>query len=625
VLVVPDEWVIDPLVVQRLSRQLCRAPSHVAGVATGSGPLAAGASYRVHAERLMLQPSATITERASGLVRGAVLLRPTARYELVDDGVMVDDGPLLVDHGTHAHDPWQRYQDIATATVLGRPPFPSRPVVLVVVGDPDEGLDDWARRLVNDLVRNDVEARLASPAPTRGLHLTHPVLPDETGFRALRPDVVVTVDDAARTKFASWAGGGRSTLQIDVRSVSGSDPEVVSWRLGADHGPLRARIGRRVDPAALARCVNRLLAGPFPVPPLRPGDVEVDLARHTPDSRPVVRRTRSIGVVTGVVDTAGQRRIEGLVDHLIARSHRAEVIPIEPRPDPIDLDVVVLRGATTHPGALPIAEARASAGRPTLVDIAPSDVMIDGDDVDLTDAARELLAVCGHGLTPSAAVRELARAAGARAMMLPTLVSRPRAGALKQARAGASADRDDPVIGWFVGASGHPESEHTEVVATALRELLGEHDRMSVQLVGDPEKMPGALTTHPRVRTASGPVDGRVTATWVVQVWTPAALSVAVAGDLAPFVDASYVGVPTVMALQNRPAIDGYVHPELVVSAPEEADGWASALRPFVTTDESEWRGEEAIRRIEGLFGGRASAAITERLLGWIFYRGDQR
>lgn len=624
-LALPDEWVIDPLVTQRLFGQLRAAPSHIVGVATGAGPLPPGSSYRVHAERMMLQPRSALTEQGPGPLPGAVLLRRDADVELSLDGVVINAGSVLVDHGTHAYDPWQPYRDLHAATVLGRPPFPSRPVVLVVVGDPDEGLDDWARRLVNDLVRLGVEARLAIPAPTRGLHLTHPALPNVESFRALAPDVVLTVDDEARSRVAEWIGGARSGVVIDVAGARTADIELVPWRVGQNRSRLRARVGRNVDAAELRDLVNRLLAGPFPIPALRPTDVEVELRKVAPDTTAVSRRTRTVAIVAGVLDTAGRRRVEGLVDHLEARGHKAEVITVESTSSSLPpADVVILRNATAHPETARLVDDRRRSGQLTLVDVAPSDVLVADDSVALTAEARALLSACGHAITPSAAVREQAIATGARVLIVPTLLSRPRAGALKQAR--SAGDDGQPVIGWFVGTSGHPAPEHADVVAKALRVLLAEHDLLRIDVVGDPGQMPASLISHPRAQVLAGLADSRRVSTWAAQVWTPAALHVALAGDLAPYVDASYVAVPTVLAAQNRPAIDGYVHPDLVVCHPDDPEGWADLLRPLlVDPQQREHRGQEAVRRIEGLFGGRASTAVIERFLGWLYYRGDAR
>ena len=193
VLAMPDGWVIDDLARERLARQLTRAPRHFEGVVAESGPLPCGASYRVHAERLCLRPLSDAAETSRDELEGAVLLRPGVAFKTRNGGVQVH-GKLLVDPGAHVHDPWRPPGPIEAASRLGRLPFPRRPVVVFLACEPDVEVLDWARSLVNNLVRRDVEGRLAMLEISEGLHLTQPCLPSEESIRTLKPDVIVALD-----------------------------------------------------------------------------------------------------------------------------------------------------------------------------------------------------------------------------------------------------------------------------------------------------------------------------------------------------------------------------------------------------------------------------------------------
>jgi hypothetical protein len=273
-LVHPEGWVLDWITRDRLARQLRRADPAVDGIVAPATELPAGASFRVHAERCALRPvdaleplgSATTADATS--VRGALLVRPGVRCTVEGDVVAAPGAHLLVDPGTHAHDPWQPPTALVDASPAARPPFPWRPVVAVVVCGPDPDPDrlDWARSMVNALLRRDVEGRLAVTAAPEGLHLTRPCLASPASLEALAPDVVVAADDAAREAAPGWCRR-RSTVVVEVADDPLLGVELVSWRLGRAQGRLRARIGERVAPATVADLARRLSAGPQPEPP----------------------------------------------------------------------------------------------------------------------------------------------------------------------------------------------------------------------------------------------------------------------------------------------------------------------------------------------------------------------
>ena len=283
-LVVPEGLVIDESARERLERQLARAAPGVIGIAAESAALAPGASYRVHAEWTALDSPWTSAAAGSGAraaapVRGAVLVRPNVEFAVRDGRVEVDGGAVLVDPGAHVHDPFRAIGPLEPASERGRPPFPRRPVVVFLAGDSQldasaEARADWMRRLVNRLVRRDVEARIAVPhlpASEAGsgpaLHLTRPCLAGEATIRALAPDVVVTLDATAAARIGAWCAGNRSTVVVAFDETLDDPMELVSWNIEHASGRLRARIGPRVDAPAFASLVVRLCAGPHPAPP----------------------------------------------------------------------------------------------------------------------------------------------------------------------------------------------------------------------------------------------------------------------------------------------------------------------------------------------------------------------
>ena len=85
-----------------------------------------------------------------------------------DGRVEVAGGTLLVDPGAHVHDPFRPDRHARRGvSEQGRPPFPRRAVVVFLGCEPPADAE-WVRRLVNRLVRRDVEARIATPEPAAG-------------------------------------------------------------------------------------------------------------------------------------------------------------------------------------------------------------------------------------------------------------------------------------------------------------------------------------------------------------------------------------------------------------------------------------------------------------------------
>src|SRR4051794_31233675 len=171
--VLPEGWMISPIAVERLRRQLQRAPADVDAVVAPVVELVPGASFRVAAERAVISAWDTDVSVSTSLF-GAVVARPGVEVEILDDRVVIPDAVVIVDPGAAVHDPWRVPLDVLPALSLARSPFPCRPVALFLGLEDDPYLADWTRRMVNELVEHQTEARIAVPAPTAGLHLTRP-------------------------------------------------------------------------------------------------------------------------------------------------------------------------------------------------------------------------------------------------------------------------------------------------------------------------------------------------------------------------------------------------------------------------------------------------------------------
>src|SRR5207248_433523 len=173
--------------------------------------------------------------------------------------------------------------------------------------------------------------RIAALGVWTGRSLTRPVRPGEASFRALAPDIVVTMDAAAAARVDDWCAGDRATVVVawdpDLR-----DPmELVSWQIGRASGRLRARIGPRVESPAFASLVGRLCAGPQPMPPVdRGGPLARTAVREQWTSRPGDDDARAHCVIlTGAVDEAGLARAAGFADSFEAAALRVLVAPID--------------------------------------------------------------------------------------------------------------------------------------------------------------------------------------------------------------------------------------------------------------------------------------------------------
>ena len=167
----PPELYLDEAARLRLERQMDRAPEGTVGIVAPRVAIPPGSSARTAAERAAMTPLDELTEVTDLDIDGAVLLRAGVDFELTPTRVQVARGPLLVDRGAATFDPWRPLGAGEAADPTGRPPFPWRPVVLMLGLEPDLDLAEAARGLANALLDREVEARLALPEAPEGSYL----------------------------------------------------------------------------------------------------------------------------------------------------------------------------------------------------------------------------------------------------------------------------------------------------------------------------------------------------------------------------------------------------------------------------------------------------------------------
>jgi hypothetical protein len=626
-MVIPEGLVIDVVARDRLARQLERQPARVAGVAAEVGELPPGASYRVHAEWRSLEPLSACIE-SSAAVRGAVLLRPNVRFE-VSDGLVGVDGELVVDLGAHVHDPRTHQGPLLDASELGRPPFPRRPVVVFAATETDPALAEWARRMVNRLVRREVEGRLAFPAAGDGLHLTRPCLSGAESIRALAPDVIVTLDAGAAAQAARWCDADRSTFVIELVDDLAITHRLVSWQIARARGRVRAQISRRVGAPNLVTLVRRLCAGPQPLPPTDEAADEAGrrVVRENWGARVATRPT--CVVVTGTPSSALSARLEGLIDQFEASGVRVACVPAEqglPQ-GARRATLVVLVGVGGSESVTKLIAERREQQLATVLDVGPAAVPATNDEASaaaVSPMVAKLAVECGYAMTPTEAVRNALRDMPLRSLRVPAMVSRARSSALRNAGV-ASELQDGRVVGWYVGSAGEPGGDYLDAVAEGLAKVLADLADARVDIVGDDDCIPPALRNHERVSVISSWPEPERVAGWALHVWTPRIIGREIMDDLGKLIEASFAGVPSVLPLPARRAMDGVVAKDVVVSRYNEPDGWMQTVRRVLDDDRK--RAEfavEARRWSQTVHGAEASRAAVNRLLGWAQYRGTE-
>jgi hypothetical protein len=558
-------------------------------------------------------------------------LRPGVGADHLGDGVTMD-ATILRDRGAYVHDPRREPGGLEVASERGRPPFPRRPVVVLVACEVDPDTAIWARDLVNELLGHDVEARLALPEVVAGPHLTRPCRSCAASLRALRPDVVVALDAVAGEQAPRWCRDDRSTVVVEFAAHLDERTAIVPWRIGRAAGRLRARIGPTVDAATFAGLVQRLCAGPHPIPPSdRPGGGPNDEAAtrhragrtHTSD-RP--QRSSEI-VLTGTTDAIRSPRVEALASQLAAGGVASTIAPAGRATTAREAGLVLLVGTPTSDAVDGLLSARHAAGKATVAQLLPADVAHDADDARdaaaprLTARAAELAVRCGRIVSPPGVVHAAATALGVRAHVLATLLAATRADALRQAWTKRVLRRSGAVtIGWQLAPARRLDGPYLSAVATALARVLDERPDARLELVGDDDAVPAQLRSRGQV-LISRAASPEMLAGWSMHVWTPALLRDCFDDDLGPFVETSHAGVPSVLPAPGRAVIDGYVNAELVVSDWEAADGWVAAVHRLLDDEGARSaRAREAANWSHAIHGPNASMAAVHRFLGWASY-----
>ena len=99
----------------------------------------------------------------------------------------------------------------------------------------------------------------------------------------------------------------------------------------------------------------------------------------------------------------------------------------------------------------------------------------------------------------------------------------------------------------------------------------------------------------------------------------------AVADETQPLVDASAVGVPTVLGKPIQAALGGLPSPGLLVEGLDRTDDWIAPLRSLLG-DEMRWSREsrEAMRSFDAMHGPAGSDVAVNRFLGWAMYSKEQ-
>jgi hypothetical protein len=289
-------------------------------------------------------------------------------------------------------------------------------------------------------------------------------------------------------------------------------------------------------------------------------------------------------------------------------------------------DLVILAGVAPSPDLDALLAARHAAQLRTAIDLNAGDLDVAPSQgrpgPALTPTAAALSEACELVMSPAGALHTAARASGRYALVVPTVLTRARAAALRDARA----DLDPAavrVIGWRVGRPDGSRPGYDAAAAEGIARILTEHgDR--VEIVGDVDAVPAELRGHDRVTVVTEP-DAQTIAGWAVHVWTPTLLDGEIVDDARMFEEASCAGVPTVMTAAAGAGVDGYVSPHVLVESCDRGDDWYDALHHVLDDPARRTRrAHEAARRADALDSPAASKAVVTRIMGLARYRFER-
>jgi len=620
-LAVPEGWRVEPLALARMRETLDASGPDIVGVAALAAPLLPGSSHRVLAEWSVLDDGEP-TAAPPGALAGAVLLRAGTRHEIVDGGVVVTGGSVVVDPRARVHDPYVDPGPVAAAAPEGRSPFPNRPVVVLLSSDADAERAAWAGRLADALLDVDVEARVATAATTSTSRLTRACLPTAESLATLRPDVVVALDGTAVEQAHTWCAGIRATVVVrlddDVAGI-----ELVPWRLGVSQGRLRALVGPDVDAPALARLVNRLASGPLPGLPV---DVDQPIPLGSVRRRRLRSVAPSVAVVRAALDDTSQRRAHDVAELWQDTQEAVVMADADAPPAAVaDAELLVVVGATWPPPLLEMVASRRAAGLRTIVDVRRSDLE-DVDDEwddrprDVRPEAEAALASASRATFASTALQQRTMLGPVPRLVLPTPLPLAIAEAAAEHRRAA---RDgELVVGWHLGGApdGSAGTALDQAVAEGLFDVLDAAPGVRVELFGDVGRAPAALTYDERVSAVAGQRVGVQIAELSLLVWTPCASDV-IDGVHHEVLLAIASGVPVQWATPAAVSVGWLPSPALDPTMACEAESWAELLARLLD-DESERAALTAAARelaaglVDPVALRQHGAALRERMSG---------
>ena len=628
-LVVPGDLHVEPVAVARLHRALRRAPAGVAGVVALVDAPPAGSSATVHAERCAARHSDGEGDGADRIapgaqVRGVALVRTEAAVAAVGPDHLTAGAPLTVDRGAVAHDPWH-LPPREVASPLARPAYPRRPVVLFLACEPDVAAADTARALANGLLRREVEARLAVPEVPSGLHLSVPCAPERASVDALRPEVVVALDERALEAAERWCADLPTTTLVEMTVEITDQIERIGGTLD-DDGRRRARIGRLCPIDALAALVARLVSGPQPGAPVvatptareTAGEIAREIARENDGEPPAVavaaptRRTPALPPTAPAVAVVGTSPAD-------ATHWLGEVLGAPTDGGDPERANLVLVAADRPTAGRELAAARAR-GAHTLAVRDPA----------TSRAAPAALAALAR--TATGVVVPSAADAAALGDEVAVLVARPGLpGSLVDRLLAAPVAGVRGTLGWWLGpvvprvvprgGAGAPPRAAT--VAAALRGLLDRHPDAAIEVLDTAEALPTDLRRHPRLHTitvpARGPLPTDRIAAWSAAVWTPGTGAGPAEGEVRPLLVVQATGTPVVVAATDAAALGGLCEPAQVVTDEADQAAWLERLSADLERAAARPGVEEPARAaVSALAGPAARAAVAARLWGWL-------
>jgi hypothetical protein len=225
-----------------------------------------------------------------------------------------------------------------------------------------------------------------------------------------------------------------------------------------------------------------------------------------------------------------------------------------------------------------------------VLDVTPVDVVVaaDGQPDGLTDDALARARAVTAVATPSPALarRLLGEGVPARAVPTPWF--------------GSANPFDDPpegrrVIGWHLGLGGRPDPSLIEAVSGVVEPLV--RAGTALEIVGDPDAVPGAVATLDGVSVTRGGRADR-NAHWAVLLWTPDLTYTDLADGVAPLVEAGRAGVP-VLGLTGDPSAARLGLPG-EHRLPPDPTTWRIALHQLLDDSEERARAARAVRAAIG-------------------------